>query len=166
LTFFAGRWLAATQAPAVIASGAGGLRANGALAADLERQLASYQPTDALVKIGVSFHAADGDYCRTFVLRETQGLACRDAGGWKVQIASLASPLASSNSYRTAGEEMPTPVLEAMDRMIQGAPLDRAGEVRARARAGRGPDNATYRDDEWTARPTVAGTFSVDRAGV
>jgi len=136
LAFFAGRWLMPAQAPAVIAPGPRGLVADGALASGLERQLASNQPADAAVEIGVSFRATDGDYCRTFVLRQAQpiaGLACREAGGWDVRIAARAPQLAPADSYRTAGDELSTPVLAAMDQIIQGAPLDAAGEAKARA---------------------------------
>jgi hypothetical protein len=84
----------------------------------------------------VSFRAADGHYCRTFAMRQTQpiaGLACREAGGWRVRMAAQSAPLAAAASYRTAGDDIPAAVLEAMDQMIKGAPLDAAAEAQARA---------------------------------
>jgi hypothetical protein len=139
LAFVAGRILAPPPAPA-ITSGPGGLIANGALAGGLERQLAQAQSADAPVRIGVSFRATDGRYCRTFALRQAQpiaGLACRDADGWRVRMATQSAPLAPSAGYRTAGADFPAPVLEAMDQMIAGAPLDAAAEARARAQGWR-----------------------------
>ena len=137
LAFVAGRVLTPAPSPGVIASApGGGLAAQGALAEGLQGQLASSQPGDAPVRIGVSFQATDGDYCRTFTVRQARpvaGLACRDPGGWRVRMAVEAAPLPAQGGYRTAGEETPAPVLEAMDQMIRGEPLDAAGEANARA---------------------------------
>jgi hypothetical protein len=122
--------------PASIATdGGGGMLAQGPLAQALQTQLAATQSGDAPVKIGVSFRAADGDYCRTFALKGASavaGLACRRPSGWRIQIA-MAAPPAASATYRLAGEETPAPVLQAMDQMIQGAPLDAVGEAKAKA---------------------------------
>src|SRR5262249_31235788 len=74
-----GRWLVRTPARLVTRDGA--LLADGALARALSQQLASTQPADAPVQIGVSFRSHGGDYCRTFVLREKNaiaGLACHE----------------------------------------------------------------------------------------
>jgi hypothetical protein len=142
VAFYAGRLLAPAQPPAAILSGPGGLVADGALAGSLDTQLASNQSADAPVKIGVSFRANDGDYCRTFMLRQAKpvaGLACREAGGWRVRVAALSPPPAPEAGYRTAGAETPAPVLETMDQLIAGAPLDAAGEARAKAAGWRGP---------------------------
>jgi hypothetical protein len=46
---------------------------------------------------------------------------------------AVTAPTPRVSAYRVAGEETPAPVLEAMDRMIAGAPLDAAGEARAKA---------------------------------
>ena len=62
----------------------GKVLASGALAHALSEQLASNQVADAPVHVGVSFLSRNGDYCRTFMLREKStiaGLACRDGGG-------------------------------------------------------------------------------------
>ena len=142
LAFFTGRVLAPEQTQPVVASEPNGLIAGGALAGGLERQLAANQPADAPVKIGVSFRAADGRYCRTFALRRAQpiaGLACREAGGWQIRIAAQTAPLSPAAGYRTASDEIPAPVLEAMDQMIAGAPLDAAAETRARAAGWQAP---------------------------
>ncbi len=136
VAFFAGRLMAPPQPPATITAGPGGLVAQGVLADSLERQLASNQPAEAPVKIGVSFRSKDGDYCRTFALRQTKplaGLACHEVGAWRVRIAAQSAPATPQGGYRTAGDEIPAPVLEAMDQTIDGAPLDAPGEAKAQA---------------------------------
>jgi hypothetical protein len=136
LAFAAGRFVVPPSAPppTSIAAGSGGLMAHGALAAGLERQLASTQGSGAPVKIGLSFQASDGRYCRTFVLRQARpvaGLACRDPVGWRVKMA-LDAPPAPTATYHTAADETPAPVLEAVDQTIRGQPLDAAAEAKAR----------------------------------
>ena len=88
------------------------------------------------MKIGVSFQAADGGFCRTFTLRQAQavaGLACHEDGGWRVRIAAESRSAAPVSGYQTAADETPAPVLETMDQLIRGEPLDGAAEARARA---------------------------------
>ena len=114
----------------------GGLIAQGPLAAGLERQLASTQDPHAPLKVGVSFQASDGRYCRTFVWAQggpMAGLACRDPGGWRVTMAMQAAlPSAAAGGYQTAADATPAPVLEVVDQTIRGQPLDATAEVEAR----------------------------------
>ena len=73
--------LAPTGGPIITRHGE--MLAGGTLARALTAQLASRQPPDAPVQIGVSFRARSGLYCRSFVLRDKTalaGLACRDQG--------------------------------------------------------------------------------------
>src|SRR5882724_6320100 len=66
----------------------GQLLASGALDKALSGQLASEQPSQAPVQIGVSFRSKDGSYCRTFQVREhanLAGLACRDQDKWRLE---------------------------------------------------------------------------------
>src|SRR5882724_10470442 len=61
---------------------------SGALDKALSGQLASEQPSQAPVQIGVSFRSKDGSYCRTFQVREhanLAGLACRDQDKWRLE---------------------------------------------------------------------------------
>lgn len=143
LAFGVGRYGAGLQgAPSPFAAGrvaeapSGGLMAQGQLAAGLERQLASSQGPTTPVKIGVSFQAADGRYCRTFTLRggaPLGGLACRDPDGWRVVMAvETATSAGAAGGYRMAAGEIPAPVMDEVDRTIRGRPLDAAGETRAR----------------------------------
>lgn len=114
------------QAP-LIAVTDSGLEARGSLAAALNTQLASDQA--GAVRIGLSFRSQDGRYCRTFDLTrgETSGLACRNDDRWNVAMTARSE---SGGEIRTAGasEEIPA----AVDAMIDGEPLDAAGERQAR----------------------------------
>jgi len=114
------------QAP-LIAATDNGLVARGALADALDEQLASDEA--GLVRIGLSFRAIDGGYCRTFDLarRDTAGLACRSGDSWRIAITATH---ASSGEVRMAGgaEE----VLAAVEARIAGEPLDAERERQAR----------------------------------
>lgn len=132
LAFGAGGYLLQLRPSPISVGGSGALSARGVLAAGLEQQLAATQSPDAPVKIGVSYQADDGRYCRTFIFRgATAGLACRDRAGWQVVMA-MQSPAAEPGQYRTAGDEIPAPVMEAVDRTIRGRPLDAAAERQVR----------------------------------
>ncbi len=120
----------------------GAIAARGPLASALDDQLASNGQagpgagSDQAVKIGVSFRSTDHSYCRTFQLNQGKGLAgvaCREAKGWAVRMAMASAPQAVSAGYRTAGTETPTPVLEAVQGMIAGDPLNGKGEAAAKA---------------------------------
>jgi anti-sigma factor RsiW len=139
IAFAAGRFLIVAPAPAagpIAVTAGGGLLAQGPLGQALERQLASTQAPDAPVKIGVSFQATDGRYCRTFITRARQpiaGLACRSPAGWQLTTVMNAEPTtALPGGYATAANAIPAPVLEAVDRTIRSEPLDAAAESRAR----------------------------------
>lgn len=114
------------QSPLIAASDSG-LVARGALAQALETQLAS---DDAgVVRIGLSFRAQDGGYCRTFDLTRaaTSGLACREGDAWSVAMTAAS---AASGEVRMAGA--PVEILAAVDAMIAGEPLDASAETQAR----------------------------------
>ena len=109
----------------------GTLMARGELSNALDRQLASAQGTS--IRIGVSFKAKDGRYCRTFensgAKSSLAGVACRRGGGWSV--AALAAAPADNSPYRMAGA-MPDTIRHAVGGMIAGEPLDAAAEKQAR----------------------------------
>jgi hypothetical protein len=94
------------------ARGAGGaLVARGQLAKALSNQLAAEQSRNSTVRIGLSYLAKTGDYCRTFALSGTvspSGLACRHGEEWG---------------------------------QIAGEPLDQAGERAARERGWTAADH-------------------------
>jgi hypothetical protein len=120
----------------ITASRDGRLTANGVLAQALSEQLASAQPDQAPVRIGVSFKSKTGDYCRTFSLHdstELAGLACRDHDEWHVQaLAQTTSPDRGSNSLRQAAAEIPKSVMQAAEDNIAGDTLDAHAEQVAR----------------------------------
>jgi hypothetical protein len=105
------------------------LVAQGELAAALSQQLAAQA---GLVRLGISFQAKQGNYCRSFKLGATAGLACREDGQWRIPV--LAQEEGQENTaYRQAGSAMPAAVLEAIDQRIAGGSLDAAAEREARA---------------------------------
>lgn len=131
LGLFAGRTLLPGAAgPVGLEEGV--LVAQGGLADALETQLASSQAADAETRIGVSFAAADGRLCRTFASAAASGLACRDAGHWRL-VTVTGGQAAPSGEVRQAASAADPLVLEAAQAMMAGEPLDAAGERRARA---------------------------------
>lgn len=106
----------------------GVLVADGSLAAALETQLASAQSADAATRIGVTFADHQGRACRTFDSAAASGLACREGEQWAVLVTS--APQRQGGEYRQAGS---SPVLEAAQGMMVGAPLDAAAERAALA---------------------------------
>lgn len=114
------------------------LLAAGTLAAALSDQLASGQSAADPVRIGVSFRAKSGEYCRTFALRGAAGLAglaCRAQDGWQLGVlARTESPSASAGTYRQAASSMPAAVVAAVGERMAGEPLDQHAEAAARER--------------------------------
>jgi hypothetical protein len=156
-TAVASRWRYSLAASVLIAVGAGFLAwrhshpasmenvdgtliARGALATGLSDQLSGPATpgsgaTGPTVRIGLSFVAKSGDYCRTFSLSADAGLACHRAGRW--EILALDTRVASEGAdsgFRTASSAMPAKVLEAVERQMASEPLDRAGEIAARGK--------------------------------
>jgi hypothetical protein len=118
-----------------------GLTPRGELSAQVQQalsnQLASSQSTQTELKVGVSFLSKTGHYCRTFTLQTLAGLACNDAGDWKVQV--LAHTSAPGTEYRQAGSNMPPAIVQAVTDTIAGAPLDAKDEANARAQKWQHP---------------------------
>jgi hypothetical protein len=114
----------------------GKVLASGALANALSEQLASNQVANAPVHIGVSFLSRNGDYCRTFLLREKStiaGLACREGGGWRLEaMAAMDRATSGSGEYRPAASSLPPAIEPSVDELIVGDPLDSKAEAAAR----------------------------------
>jgi anti-sigma factor RsiW len=114
----------------------GQLLAAGALDKALSNQLASEQPTQAPVQVGVSFRSKGGNYCRTFQLREgthLAGLACREQDKWRLEtLAQGESSPGARSDYRPAGSALPPSIVQAVDQAIDGDPLDAAAEAQAK----------------------------------
>ncbi len=119
----------------------GQLLASGALQQALSNQLTGSQATRAPVHIGVSFLSKSGHYCRTFQLHDpiaSGGLACNEAGNWKLEVLARAGASATQNpQYRPAGSNLPPAVIQAVNDNIAGDPLDAKSEASARAQQWR-----------------------------
>lgn len=121
------------EQPQLAAASGGALLAQGDLAEALSTQLAGAAAPDAKVKIGVSFEAKDGGYCRSFMTGGAAGLACRNGAEWKVPVMAQAAQ-GPAGEYRQAGSAMPPMVLDAIDERISGQTMDAKAEEAARAR--------------------------------
>ena len=114
----------------------GKVLASGALAHALSEQLAGNQVADAPVHVGVSFLSRNGDYCRTFTLREKStiaGLACREGGGWRLAaMAAMDRATSGSGEYQPAASSLPPAIEQSVDELIVGDPLDAKAEAAAR----------------------------------
>ncbi|HEX4025446.1 MAG TPA: zf-HC2 domain-containing protein [Steroidobacteraceae bacterium] len=116
----------------------GALLARGVLAQALDNQLAGSPVPGSQVRVGLSFKAKSGDYCRTFSVTDDHGLAglaCHAQDQWRV--LALVGTGAASGTDAAAGVRMAAsasqPVLmQAVRQRISGAPLDAQAEQRAR----------------------------------
>lgn len=134
-----GQWLLGANEPLHTARD-GSLVAAGPLARALSEQLASAPPKGAAVRIGTSFVARSGQYCRSFVLERDApmaGLACREGDDWKLQLVAPAAKPEAGGGYRMAGSALPPALLKSIDEQIQGPPLDAAAEQAAQQRGWR-----------------------------
>jgi len=124
----AGRALWPQDAPLAMRGQA--LVAQGGLDRALTRQLAA---DPGPIRVGLSFRARDGRYCRTFQSPgdHLAGLACRDGGRWVAETA-VAWKAQAQPDYRTAASAAPPAVLAAVDAMIVGDALDAGAERAAR----------------------------------
>lgn len=115
---------------------AGALTAEGRLDEALSQQLASAGADADYVRLGVSFVARDGSYCRSFMLPRTAGLACRSGGQWQIPVMAD-SAQGTAGTYRQASNAMPAAVLDAIDERIAGKPLDANAEKVAQIKGWR-----------------------------
>ena len=104
----------------------GTLVASGALAGALDTQLASNQPDDATVRIGLSFRDGRGRYCRSFETGELAGIGCREKDGWTLE-RTLRGQV--GGEYRPAAAGALAADAAAM---MAGDPLDADAERAAR----------------------------------
>jgi hypothetical protein len=141
LGVFVGQAILRSPASSPIVARDGRLVAQDSLAEALSNQLASDQAAKAPVQVGLSFRSKTGEFCRTFVWREGDGLAglaCREGEIWQIETAVPNETLAAGNgSYQMAGAELPLAVLQAVEGRIDGEPLDASGEAAARQKGWR-----------------------------
>jgi hypothetical protein len=114
--------------------------ARGDLDAALSHQLGAEQTANPKIRLGISYLAKSGGYCRVFQLSgpsSPSGIACWRGSEW--QIEALAQGEANQGQYRTAGSGLPPLLRKFTESEINGAPLDQAGEAGARARGWQAP---------------------------
>lgn len=109
----------------------GAMVASGALAEALDTQIASNQPANAAIRIGTSFAAKGGGYCRMFESASLDGIACAEDGAWKLR-QTLSGGGASEYRQASAGA-----LAEAAAAMMAGEPLDAKGEKATKANGWR-----------------------------
>jgi hypothetical protein len=134
---FAGRtWLQAPPAPdpnAHFVATDGNIFAGGALAHALNEQPSG--DSGGEVRIGSSFRAKSGAYCRTFATRQQSpvaGFACKGEWAWRVQALADNVPARAGDNYRMAGTDMPASILQAIDAVMEGEALDAEAEAAAK----------------------------------
>lgn len=104
----------------------GALIASGRLAKALDTQLASNQPGDAAVRIGLSFEDQAGRYCRTFEGNTLNGIGCREGDYWQLE-RSLRGQATADYRQASSGE-----LAAAAAAMMGHDALDAEGERSAR----------------------------------
>ena len=114
-----------------VASRDGQLVAHGGLERALDVQLASAQPQDAQVRIGVTFRDTGGALCRSFDSADLAGIACRAGDDWRLRQTFAVESAGGATQYRQAGSG-DAAVMQAAQTMMAGAPLDAEAERRAR----------------------------------
>jgi negative regulator of sigma E activity len=123
----------------LFASSDGKRIARGELAAQLSSALAS-TPTNAdeVVRVGLSYRAQSGEYCRTFEVGSPAsaraGIACHEtSGAWRVDALERvdAERTGSGPMRQASGADLPEPVRRAIEATIDGDPLDAAAEAAA-----------------------------------
>lgn len=117
-----------------VTSAGGALVASGPLARALDTQLASNQPADAAIRIGLSFRDRGGRYCRSFEGRELSGIGCRDDAGWTLE-RTMRGQDGADYRQASSGE-----LAAAAAAMMDGGPLDAAAERAARGSGWAGLD--------------------------
>jgi hypothetical protein len=111
----------------------GQMIARGPLARALETQLAAAQPADAATRIGLSFRAKDGQWCRSFAGVSLSGVACRSSGEWQIEAAlpGQGQGADARADYRQASSGDPR-VIATVEALMADAPVDAVAEKAAR----------------------------------
>jgi len=112
-------------APDVISAN-GILVASGGLTDALDTQLASNQPTNADIRIALSFRDKKGRICRSFAGRDLSGIGCREDGRWALERTAAGQ---NAGEYRQAASG---DLAAAAAAMMAGDPFDAAAERAAR----------------------------------
>lgn len=116
----------------------GSLVATGHLADVLSNQLAGKPEDGSAAQIGLSIKSTSGEYCRSFTVKQTAGLACRRGDQWAVDVVVRGMPAAGPGEFRQAGSALPDAVRTAIEQRMSGEPLtgtEEAAQLRAQWRA-------------------------------
>jgi hypothetical protein len=107
--------------------------AAGALSRALDHALASAPEPGSGVAIGLTFRAADGRICRSFVVsaQTLAGLACHDGAGWSLPIVARSVEPAGGELRQAASATAPA-VQAAIDARIHSEVFDAQQERAAR----------------------------------
>jgi hypothetical protein len=122
------------DAPFVVEQGR--MTARAELDAALSTQTGGAIDRETGIQIGVSYLAKNGDYCRTFTLKDGRvlaGLACRRNSQWSID-ALTPTKADASGTYRMANANVPALILGLVEDTIAGDPLDAEQEAEARER--------------------------------
>jgi hypothetical protein len=114
----------------------GRVTARGELSDALSMQAGGALARDTGIQMGVSYLTKNGEYCRTFTLRDEStvaGLACRRQDDWTIDALTRTNANASG-AYRMAGAAIPALLLGIVESTIAGDPLDAEQEADARER--------------------------------
>ena len=111
----------------------GRLVASGELENALYAQLAS-APATSGARIGLTFRDKSGSVCRTFEDNSASGLACREAGDWRIRGLFQGADGQSTDYRMAAGDPR---LMDLVDESIAGEPLDAAQEKAAKERGWR-----------------------------
>lgn len=114
--------------PGPVASRNGTLVAQGRLEAALDTQLASTQPSDVPIRIGLTFRDHGGAICRTFTGDALQGIACRDKGRWDLARTATGE---RKGAYRQAASGA---LIGEAQEMMAGSPFSAVEEAAAKSR--------------------------------
>ena len=111
-------------------------RADGAIVArgDLDNALddqAAGANAGARIQIAMSIPDEGGGYCRVFRLEASTGLACGEAGQWRIDALAASDSATDASGYATAAGELPEIILNAANQRRAGDPLDTDAERRA-----------------------------------
>jgi len=107
-------------------------------AASLDRSLdtaLASAPSEAGVRIGLTFRNAKGGICRSFQDRSVSGLACHDGRQWRIE-GLFQGAEGQSQDYRMAAGHDPR-LAQLLSQTIAGEPFDEAQERAARDRGWR-----------------------------
>jgi hypothetical protein len=135
LGVFAGsEWQSGQSADGPILARNGALMASGDLAKTLDTQLASAQDGAPVRMLG-TFRRAGGDVCRAFSGQQASGIACHDAGGWRLQHI-LPGSTPGSAAYQQAGSNNAA-LMTIAQGMAAGDPFGADQEREAKAKGWR-----------------------------